>query len=153
MTYLSFLAGELQTRRRQLGLDHSARALIMMDRCGAHVHHLHEGRLQLARWSTFSTRETSVASGGDAETLLISIQQTDSQKFPFGVSLDLAKAFDSFDWQSVIPLMRRAGVPETGLRPLTGMWSQQQRWCTYGGAVPSGSITHIQANLLGSMRW
>lgn len=37
MVYLDFLAEELRLRRRQLNLDRSARALIMMDQAGAHM--------------------------------------------------------------------------------------------------------------------
>ena len=85
-----------------------------------------------------------------ADSLLLSWQNEGvSELRPYGVSLDFAKAFDSTDWATAEPLLRRAGIPEGVVRALTANWRNQRRWISFGKCVSQYPLLQCPALLQG----
>ena len=78
--------------------------------------------------------------GHNAHTLLLNFQETmEREDFPIAASWDFAKAFDSIDWETAVPLLGRIGLPPKVVACLGDMWRHQRRWISLGGLCAPGT--------------
>lgn len=83
----------------------------------------------------------SGGTGIDCEPLLLEFLQNETTNYPFGLSLDYAKAFDSTDGNFAIAVFRHWGIPDTLCNTIWDMWQKQARWVAWSNNLAKDPIT------------